>query len=131
MTRALEFRAMSVYAPDTVRAYHYTEDAICDQVGTPQDWDRIGESHPDLHAVALARRVCGRCPVLSECMDDARDGMDVYTFRAATMGSEREQMWRNQPCSRGHDASNIYSYGGTRKCRECERLGYQRRKESA
>lgn len=63
-------------------------------VGLTEFFDYEEESRYNSEETRMLRRICNECPFKQECLEDALEYSDEYTFRAGMTPSERRVLMR-------------------------------------
>ncbi|WP_416980948.1 WhiB family transcriptional regulator [Streptomyces sp. T028] len=75
-------------------AVHWRERALCLHVDDPDLFFPIGISGLTVVQIDEAKAVCGRCPVVEQCLDWALRAVQVEGIWGGTTESERRAMRR-------------------------------------
>lgn len=133
-----------VYAWETEKQYIWQDDAACAfspstmfEVAVPSDdvaaGDGVNEVH-DLNETNLraAQKICGKCPVISECRESADEDDFKWTMRAGVMPTKHVLVPVGRPakvatgakkqttCRNGHE-DWVTASNGKRYCGPCKK----------
>lgn len=96
----------------------------------PQEGDGVAAHEQNAENLKLALAFCERCPVKTDCLDDADEFDLMYTVRGGRRPLSMPMRTRGRPpkaekrpdnvCSKGHVDKWIVQENGRRRCADCK-----------